>query len=92
MNEKDHSRLEEFRQLKEGIRGSKEHLIVGIDVAKERHKAFFGTATGKTLFRRLVFGNDREGFERLILQAEAMRVQHGLEKVVLGVGAHGQLS
>jgi hypothetical protein len=25
-----------------GIRGSKEHLIVGIDVAKERHKAFFG--------------------------------------------------
>jgi len=85
MSEKNHTRLEEFRQLKEEIRGSKEHLIVGIDVAKERHKAFFGTATGKTLFRRLVFGNDREGFERLLLQAEAMRVQHGLEKVVLGL-------
>jgi hypothetical protein len=85
MNKKDHSRLEEFRQLQKEIRGSDEYLIVGIDVAKEGHKAFFGTATGKTLFRRLVFGNDREGFERLMLQAEAMRVQHGLEKVVFGL-------
>ena len=33
MNEVDSIRLEEFRQLKKGIRGSKEHLIVGIDVA-----------------------------------------------------------
>jgi len=85
MNEKKCSRLEEFRQLQKEIRGSKEHLIVGIDVAKDRHSAFFGTATGKTLFRRLVFGNDREGFERLLLQAEAMRVQHGLKKVVFGL-------
>ncbi|NIW11948.1 MAG: IS110 family transposase [Gammaproteobacteria bacterium] len=85
MSEKNCTRLEEFRQLQKEIRGSDEYLIVGIDVAKERHNAFFGTATGKTLFRRLVFGNDREGFERLLLQAEAMRVQHGLKKVVFGL-------
>jgi transposase len=85
MSKKNHTRLEEFRQLQKEIRGSGEYLIVGIDVAKEKHSAFFGTATGKTLFRRLVFGNDREGFERLILQAEAMRVQHGLKKVVFGL-------
>lgn len=30
-------------------------MIVGIDVAKEKHYAFFGTAMGKTLLRRLVF-------------------------------------
>jgi len=85
MSEKDCTRLKEFRQLQKEIRGSKEHLIVGIDVAKERHNAFFGTATGKTLFRRLVFQNDREGFERLLLQAEAMRIQHGLKRVVFGL-------
>jgi transposase len=85
MSEKNCTRLEEFRQLQKQIRGSKEHLIVGIDVAKERHNAFFGTATGKTLFRRLVFQNDREGFERLLLQAEAMRIQHSLKKVVFGL-------
>ena len=55
MNVEDGSRLKEFRQLKKEIRGSKEHLIIGIDVAKNKHHAFFGTATGKTLLKRLVF-------------------------------------
>ena len=85
MNEVDSIRLEEFRQLKKGIRGSKEHLIVGIDVAKERHHAFFGTATGKALFKRLVFENTIEGFERLLIQTEALKVQHGLTKTVFGL-------
>jgi len=85
MNKAENIRLEEFRQLKNGIRGSKEHLIVGIDVAKERHHAFFGTATGKTLFKRLVFENTIEGFERLLIQTEALKVQHGLKKTVFGL-------
>jgi hypothetical protein len=42
-------RLEQFLQLKKEILGSEEHLIVGIDAAKEKHNAFFGTARGKTL-------------------------------------------
>ena len=45
MDVEDRIRLEEFRQLKKEIRGSESHLIVGIDVAKDRHHAFFGTAT-----------------------------------------------
>jgi len=85
MNEVDIIRLEEFRQLKKEIRGSKEHLIVGIDVAKDKHNAFFGTATGKTLFKRLVFENNIEGFERLLIQADALKVQHGLKKTVFGL-------
>jgi len=85
MNEVDSIRLGEFRQLKKGIRGSKEHLIVGIDVAKDKHNAFFGTATGKTLLKRLVFENTIEGFERLLIQADALKVQHALKKTVFGL-------
>jgi len=85
MNRKDRSRLEAFRQLGREIRGSREYLIVGIDVAKDRHHAFFGTATGQTLFRRLVFENNREGFERLVVQTEALQVAHDLGKVVYGM-------
>ena len=48
-------RLQEFRQLKHKIRGSREHLVVGIDIAKDRHHAFFGMPSGQTLLRRLVF-------------------------------------
>ena len=50
MNEEDRTRLEEFRQFRKEVRGSSEYLLVGIDVAKDKHYAFFGTAQGKTLF------------------------------------------
>ncbi len=46
MDEVDGNRLKEFRQLRKEIRQSEEHLIVGIVIAKDRHHAFFGTATG----------------------------------------------
>jgi len=85
MNETESIRLEQFRQLKKQIRGSKDHLIVGIDVAKDKHHAFFATATGKTLLKRLVFENTSEGFERLLIQAEALTLQHGLTKTVFGL-------
>lgn len=80
----DGIRLQEFRQIKNEIRGSKEYLIVGIDVAKERHNAFFGTADGRTLHKGLVFENTVEGFRKLLAMTEALRVQHDLTKVVFG--------
>ena len=85
MNGEDRSRLEEFRQFRREVRGSAEYLLVGIDVAKDKHSAFFGTATGKTYLRRLVFENNLEGFQKLLVQAEAMKVQGGLKKVVFGM-------
>jgi transposase len=85
MNEIESSRLEQFRQLKKEIRGSKEYLIVGIDVAKDKHNAFFGTATGTTLCKRLVFENRIEGFKKLLIYSEAMKAQHALTKTVFGL-------
>jgi transposase len=85
MDEVNRNRLEEFRQLRKEVRHSEEYLIVGMDIAKDRHYAFFGTATGKTLLKRLVFSNDHEGFRKLLDQAEVLRVQHGLRRVVYGM-------
>ena len=72
MNETDANRIEEFRQFKKEIRGSREYLVVGIDVAKEKHHAFFGTAMGKTILRGLVFENNLEGFRKLLEQSEVL--------------------
>ena len=55
------NRYAEFCQFRREIRGSAEHVIVGIDVAKERHHAFFGTAAGQTLLKRLLFDNNAGG-------------------------------
>ena len=89
MNEIDAIRIEEFRQFKKEIRGSREYLVVGIDVAKEKHHAFFGTAMGKTLLRGLVFENNLEGFRKLLEQSEALGVQEQLSKVAYGLEPTG---
>lgn len=85
MRNEDDSRLEEFRQFRKEIRGSKDYLIVGVDIAKEKHHAFFGTATGKTLFKRLIFDNTIEGFEKLLDQTRAIQESCKLQKVVFGM-------
>ena len=85
MNETELSRVKEFRQLKKRIQGSKTHLIVGIDVAKDRHHAFLGTATGSTLVKKLIFENSASGFSDLLARVEAVRAQSGLSEVVFGL-------
>lgn len=77
-------RVTQFRQFKEDIRGSEEYLIVGIDISKDKHHAFFGTANGKTLLRRLIFENNLAGFSQLLCRADAIKAQNGLSKIVFG--------
>jgi transposase len=89
MNTDEATRYAEFCQFKAEIRLSKDYLIVGIDVAKDKHHAFFGTATGRTLLRRLVFDNNRSGFEQLITRASQLQVQHDLSRVVFGLEPTG---
>ena len=85
MDQFDDNRLHEFRQLKDYIRGSKDHLVVGIDIAKDRHCAFFGIPTGKSLLRKLDFENTKEGFEKLLFYTDMIQRQHVLKKVVFGM-------
>lgn len=83
--ETDLSRVERFRQFKEEIRGNKRYLIVGIDVAKDRHHAFLGTANGRSILRRLAVENSRNGFEHLEAHVQLQMTKHGLAEVVFGV-------
>ena len=83
------TRYADFCQFKTEIRLSKDYLIVGIDVAKDKHHAFFGTATGRTLLRRLIFDNNRTGFEQLITRASQLGLEHGLSRIVYGLEPTG---
>jgi transposase len=81
----DITRFEWFCKLRSQIRGSDNHLIVGIDIAKDKHHAFFGTPKGQSLWRRLIFTNDLTGFNRLIEQANTLMTQHDLTSAVFGM-------
>lgn len=85
MEQVNGNRLREFRQVREEIRGSTEYLIVGLDIGKERHNAFFGTATGRTLQKGMFFDNTYEGFQKLLIKTDALKVQYGLRKVIFGL-------
>ena len=89
MNDVKDTKREHFCQIIREISGSDEYLVVGIDVAKDKHHAFMGTATGKTLYRRLIFENSRSGFVGLLEQVELIRSQNGLKKVIFAVEPTG---
>ncbi len=82
MNDFEDTKRERFCQIIGEISGSDEYLVVGIDVAKDKHHAFIGTATGKTLYRRLIFENSKSGFVRLLEQVELVRSMNGLKKII----------
>jgi transposase len=83
------NRYAEFCQFRREIRGSAEYVIVGIDVAKERHQAFFGTATGQVLLKRLLFDNNAGGFCGLLERVDQLKTRHGLSKAVLALEPTG---
>jgi transposase len=89
MNKANIIRREQFCQIKNEIRGSNEYLIVGIDVAKDKHHAFMGSAMGQSLLRRLVFENNLQGFGKLLQRSEAVKTQNALSKIVFGMEPTG---
>jgi transposase len=78
-------RLELFKGIRLSLRGSDKHLLVGIDIAKDNHHAFFGTPNGRTLRKNLVFDNNVQDFERLRSLAKDLQNQYGLNEVVYGL-------
>lgn len=85
MSDKDISRIERFRQFKNEIRGCDRFLIVGLDIGKNMHYAFLGTATGKTVKRGLRVANSASGFEHLLTTVQFYMDRDGFEDVVLGL-------
>jgi transposase len=89
MSNQEIIRRRQYCQIVKEITGSDKYLVVGIDVAKEKHHAFMGSATGKSLFRKLIFENNLDGFSRLLKTAEAIKVQNGLSKILYGLEPTG---
>jgi len=80
-----HDRLQSFHELRKTVRSSDSMLVVGVDVAKNKHHAFFGTPTGKTLWKKLLFDNSIHGFKSLRAMSDNLMAQHGLQDCVYGV-------
>ena len=78
-------RIDHLRQIKTSIRGSDDYLIVGIDIAKQRHYAFFGTAQGKSFLRTFTFENNDEGLNAFLDKAQSIQRKYKLKEIVFGL-------
>ena len=78
-------RIDRLRQIKTLIRGSDKYLIVGVDIAKNKHYAFFGSANGKSYLRKFIFENDIKGLNSLIEKANSIKKKYQLHEVVFGL-------
>jgi len=89
MSNQELIRRKQYCQIVKEITGSDQYLVVGIDVGKDKHHAFMGTPTGKSLLRKLIFENNIDGFSRLLKTADAIKVQNGLSKIIYGLEPTG---
>lgn len=89
MSNQEIIRRKQYCQIVKEITGSDQYLVVGIDVGKDTHHAFMGSANGKSLFRKLIFENNLDGFSRLLKTADEIKSQNGLSKIVYGLEPTG---
>jgi transposase len=68
---------------------STEHLVVGIDIAKEKHVAQAVNYRGLVRGRPLSFNNDLTGFERLQAWVQKLQRKHGLTAAIIGLESTG---
>lgn len=59
------------------------HLIVGIDVAKNKQYARFCDNNIKELGKKVVFTRDKVGFNKLYLSINSMKIKYGKTKVLI---------
>lgn len=64
-------------------------LVIGTDIAKNNHVARAFTYRGIELGKRCLFQNDEQGLLNLLAWAEALKQEHGMNDVILGVEPTG---
>jgi transposase len=89
MNNPEIIRREKYCQIVKEITGSDQYMVVGIDVGKDKHHAFVGTARGICLFKKLVFENNLAGFDKFLTTVDQLKTQNCLEKIVYGLEPTG---
>jgi transposase len=66
-----------------------DHLVVGVDIAKETHVARAVNFRGIEVGRSVAFSNNGAGFERFSNWISALQQKHKLGPVIVGMEATG---
>ena len=71
------------------LRVTDKTIIVGVDVAKKEHWARITDYRGVDLTKPVKVQNSMDGFERLMVKLEKIRINTGCDKVIIGMEPSG---
>lgn len=78
-----------FTRIKQTIREARDYLLVGVDVAKDRHNACFMRSSGEMLLKRFAFENTQEGFSSFLGKVQDYRWALNPQETVIGLETTG---
>ena len=82
-------RREKFEKIKNQIKEAQNYLLIGIDVAKDKHNACFMISSGRILNKHFVFENKFEGYKRLLQKIREYQTAIQPEETVVGLETTG---
>ena len=80
---KDILNFDQFQELREGICGRKDVLMIGVDAAKRKHVACFRGPSRKVLVRGYTILNSRSGLEQFREVISETKTANGFNEVIV---------
>lgn len=82
-------RRERFENIKNRVKEARNYLLIGIDVAKDKHNASFMISGGRVLNKKFIFENNQEGYEYFLNKIQEYKQAIGPEEVIVGLETTG---
>lgn len=82
-------RRERFESIKNRIKEAQNYLLIGIDVAKDKHNASFMVSGGRVLNKKFIFENNQEGYAYFLKKILEYRNAIQPEETIVGLETTG---
>ncbi len=79
------SKIEQFRQVKSGIRRNKNYLLIGIDVSKKSSVGCFYNIEKGVLLKKYHINHTLEDFQKFTCKIERIMEINNFQKVIIGI-------
>ena len=83
------SKIEQFRQVKSGIRRNKNYLIVGIDASKKSSVGCFYNIEKGVLLKKYHINHNLEDFQKFTCKIKRIMKINNFQKVIIGIEPTG---
>lgn len=82
-------RRERFEIIKQNIKEAQNYLLIGIDVAKDKHNASFLLSAGRVLNKKFIFENSKQGYKQFLKKIHEYKDAIQPDETIVGLETTG---